>query len=98
MFHSSYCREHESDVRIRRKPSGADIAVYGWAIIGPLPAANFRMADDTPGFTSRHIGGWAFQGQVDCLPPGYNGFRAVFQEETKRRADEAQPGKVRRGP
>ncbi len=40
--------------------------------------------------------GRAFQGQVDCLAPGYDGFRAAFQKETKRRVDEAQARKVRR--
>jgi hypothetical protein len=45
----------------------------------PLSVANFLVADDTPGVTSRHIGGMGVQGQVDCLAPGYDGFRAAFQ-------------------
>ncbi|SPF35659.1 hypothetical protein SBA1_1410001 [Candidatus Sulfotelmatobacter kueseliae] len=37
------------------------------------------------------------KGKVDCLAPGYNGFRALFQWETNRSADEAKPGQARRG-
>jgi len=47
---------------------------------------NLRVAENPAGITGRHI-----------RAPDCNGLRAAFQWETKRRADEAQPGKVRRG-
>ena len=56
-----------------------------------------RVADDTPGTAGASFAVDLFIGIVDCLAPGCNGFRAAFQWEMKCTADEAQPGKVRRG-
>ena len=74
----------QADVR-PSEDSGPDLLTSGLPTIRPEPRAGTSA-------------GWAFQGQVDCLAPGYDGFRAAFQKETKRRADEAQPGTLRRGP
>jgi len=41
--------------------------------------------------------GRAFRGKVDCLAPGYDGFRAAFQWEMKCRSDEPKSGQVQRG-
>jgi hypothetical protein len=71
---------------------------------GRFPARRLSVAWITSGLQirpERRVGtsaGCAFQSQVDCLAPGYDGFRAALQWEMKCSADEAQPGKVRRGP
>ena len=56
----------------------------GWPTIRPEPRAGASA-------------GMAFIGKMDCLAPGYDGFRAAFRKETKRGADEAKPSQARHG-
>ena len=42
-----------------------------------------RVADDTPGTAGASFAVDLFIGNVDCLAPGGNGFRAAFQWEMK---------------